>query len=448
MRVFLFLFFINFYACFSFSQVITTIAGTGLRGFVGSSEPATKAELNFPAGIAIDNRNDIIYFADQNNNRIRKINSKGIISTFAGGSESGYSGDGLLAVSAKLNSPTSVALDEFGNIYIADMGNNCIRKINKRGIISTFAGTGKEGYAGDGCNATASLLSSPISVATDRHGNVFIADQGNNRIRKVNKDFVMSTYAGTGKDGTGKSGLPATATDLSMPACVATDKWDNVYFVEPLAGLVRKIDFYGKVYTVAGNGSGSYHGDGVDAVSTSLFLPWYVAADDFGNIYIADQNNYRIRMVSASGIISTYAGRGRAGYSGDGGCATGAELGYPWGVTTDAKGDVYFSDWGLNCIRKVTNLPCDQMYNHDKKQFDISLRSSQDTIDITQVTPEDYTADVKIIDATKKVVFKGSLEFVSGKAMLTAINLTSGIFLVEIKDKSGKTEIDRVFLEN
>ena len=207
-RCWMVLFALVFGASQARAQVITTIAGSGEKGYAGNGDIATAAELYYPTGIAIAKTGEI-YFADQYNNRIRKIGTNGIISTFAGSDSAGYSGDGHIALAASFNLPASVAIDEAGNLYIADYGNNCIRLVNKKGLVSTYAGNGKEGYSGDGADASRALLSSPISLATDNNGNLFIADQGNNCIRKISRDGIITTYAGTGVAGYKGDGGPA-----------------------------------------------------------------------------------------------------------------------------------------------------------------------------------------------------------------------------------------------
>jgi sugar lactone lactonase YvrE len=403
--------------------------------------------LFYPNGIVVDAEGNLL-IADQSNNRIRKVDSRGYITTFAGSQEAGYSGDGGMAVSALLSAPSSLALDLSGNLYIADQGNNCVRMISRKGYITTFAGSGTYGYAGDGGDALAATFNVPMSVATDNKGNVYIADQGNHCIRKVDAAHRMSTIAGNGKDGNKANGIPATNAELSLPTGVAADHYGNVYVAEPVNGTIRKITPDGRIFTIAGNGVNAYGGDGGQATDAALFMPWSIAIDESGNLYIADQNNNRVRKVGPTGVISTVAGRGRAGYAGDGGCATDAEMGYPWNVTVDAKGTLYIADWGLNCVRKVENRPCGKNAGARKRMFTLVPRPSQDQIDIQQTEPADYDAEVSVLDVSGKLLSKGVLQFRSGRAALNANNLPTGIYTVEITDDKGNKESFKVFLEN
>ena len=332
---------------------IETIAGTGTRGYSGDGGAATAARLNLPVGVAVDNAGNV-YIADNGNHRIRKVDGSGNISTFAGTGTRGYSGDGGAATAAQLGIPESVAVDNAGNVYIADRFNNRIRKVDGSGNISTFAGTGTRGYSGDGGAATAAQLSSPSGVALDNAGNVYIADYNNHRIRKVDGSGNISTFAGTGTRGFSGDGGAATAARLNIPTNVAVDDAGNVYIADSRNDRIRKVDGSGNISTFAGMEAQGYNGDGGAATAARLSLPLGVAVDDAGNVYIADWGNYRIRKVDGSGNISTFAGTGTAGYSGDGGAATAAQLRAPTGVAVDGSGNVYIGDAWNDRIRKVT----------------------------------------------------------------------------------------------
>ena len=184
------------------------------------------------------------------------------------------------------------------------------------------------------------------------------------------------------------------------------------------------------------------------ATAASLYLPWSVAVDENGNLFIADQNNNRVRKIFNNGIITTYAGRGGAGYSGDGGCAAAAEMWYPWGVAAANNGDIYITDWGLNCIRKVSFAPCKTEQIADKKVYSFFPYPNQDLIEIIQNEAKDISADVKVMNAIGKIVYKGILDFKNGKAQLSTLNIPSGVYAVEIKDNMGSIETFRVIIEN
>ncbi len=297
-----------------------------------------------------------LYIAEQANNRIRKISASGIISTVAGNGSFGFSGDDGVATSASLYYPTHVAVDASGNLYIADQGNNRIRKVSPSGIISTVAGNGSAGFSGDGGLATAASLYRPQGVAVDALGNLYIADISNQRIRKVNTSGIISTVAGIGSFGFSGDGGSATAASLHNPSGVAVDASGNLYIADYSNYRIRKVNTSGIISTVAGNSSYGFSGDGGSATAARLNNPIGVAVDASGNLYIADENNNRIRKVSPSGIISTVAGNGISGFSGDGGAATAASLNYPRGVVVDGSGNLYIADKDNYRIRKVSGL--------------------------------------------------------------------------------------------
>jgi uncharacterized protein YjdB len=333
--------------------IITTVAGSSARGYAGDGSAATAGELNFTAGVAVDASGNI-YIADASNNRVRKVNTAGVLSTFAGDGSYGSSGDGSAATAASLENPQGVAVDGSGNVFIAEGGGNRIRKVNTAGVISTIAGTGTGGYSGDGGSATAAEIWYPEGVAVDGAGNVYIADALNQRIRKVSTSGIMSTIAGDGSSGYSGDGGAATAATMKYPYNVAVDASGNVYFADDQNNRVRKINTAGIISTIAGNGTAGYSGDGGAATAAELQSPWGVAVDGSGNVYIGDWGNNRVRKVNAAGVITTLAGDGTGGYSGDGGAATAAELAAPWGVALDATGNVYIADYDNSRIRKVS----------------------------------------------------------------------------------------------
>jgi len=328
------------------------VAGSGKSGYSGDGGPATQALLNSPSGVAVDAAGNL-YIADSRNNRIRKVTPAGIISTVAGNNQQGYSGDGGPGTQASLNYPTGVAVDAAGNLYIADRDNHRIRKVTPAGIISTAAGNGHGDYSGDGVPATQASLYHPWGVAVDTAGNLYIADRDNHRIRKVTPVGIISTVTGNVKSGYSGDGGPATQASLYHPWGVAVDTAGNLYIADTGNDRVRKVTPAGIISTVAGDGSWRYSGDGGLATQASLYGPVGVAVDAAGNLYIADRDNHRIRKVTPAGIISTVAGSGEGGYSGDGGPATRASLKGPSGVAVDAAGNLYISDSDNNIIRKV-----------------------------------------------------------------------------------------------
>jgi uncharacterized protein (TIGR03437 family) len=334
--------------------VSTTIAGTGLppsTGFSGDNGPATSAQLYGTVGVAVDQAG-AVYIADIGNHRIRKV-SNGVITTVAGSGGSGFGGDNGPATSAQFD-PYSVAVDSSGILYIADYINRRVRKVSD-GVITTVAGSGTGGFSGDGGPATSARMYFPTGVAVDRDGNLYIADSGAQRVRKVSKG-VITTVAGNGATGSGGDNGPATTAQFNNPMGLAVDAAGNLYIADWWNHRVRKVSG-GVITTVAGNGTLGFSGDGGPATSAQLNYPYGVAVDAAGNLYIADRENNRVRRVSG-GVITTVAGNGTGGFSGDGGPAASAELSYPEGVAVDSAGNVYIADTNNSRLRVLTPSPC------------------------------------------------------------------------------------------
>ena len=329
--------------------VITTVAGTGVRGSSGDGGPAVDARLWSPSSVAVDGAGNL-FFADSGNDRIRKVGAAGTITTVAG---TGEFGDGGPAVNARLYRPSDVAVDGAGNVFIADSFNDRIRKVDATGTISTVAGTGRIGFGGDGGPAVNARLYRPSGVAVDGVGNVFIADSFNDRIRKVDASGTISTVAGTGRSGFGRGGGPAVQARLSRPSGVAVDGAGNLFIADSGNNRIRKVDATGTISTVAGTGRTGFGGDGGPAVNARLSRPSGVAVDGAGNLFIADSGNDRIRKVDSAGVITTVAGTVEFGFSGDGGPAVQAQLHGPSGVAVDGAGNVYIADRDNKRIRKV-----------------------------------------------------------------------------------------------
>jgi hypothetical protein len=337
---------------FAQSGTIITLAGTGSPGYNGDGGAANLAQLNTPYGVVVDAAGNL-FIADGANHRIRKISSSGVITTVAGNGSSGYSGDGGPAISAQLSNPFGIAVDSSGNLFIADTYNHCIREVSSStGVIATVAGTGSFGFSGDGGAATSAQLRNPFGVAVDAVGNLFIADTDNNRIRKVSSGTI-TTVAGTGSFGfSGDSGL-ATSAQLNWPNGIAVDSAGNFYIGDTSNNRIRKVTALGVINTIAGNSGSVYNGDNIAATSAGLSVPTGIAVDVAGNLFIADQYHSRIRKVS-SGIITTIAGTGSYGYTGDSGAATSAQINFPYSVAVDSTGDIFIADSNNHRIREVT----------------------------------------------------------------------------------------------
>ncbi len=374
------------------NNVITTVAGNGTLGFSGDGGTATNANLASPQNMAVDGIGNL-FITDTRNNRIREVGTNGIIATVAGW----IVNDNDFATNATFSSVSGVAFDSAGNLYVADSRNNLIRKVDTNGIILSVAGNGSPGYSGDGANATNASLNLPSGLTFDSAGNLFIADTVNSRIRKVGTNGIISTVAGNGVFGAPSNGGAATNSKIGFSYSVAVDAVGNLFVADTLSsfGPIHKVDTNGiitsansysggsfgvaldsvgglyiaysvvsVVRTLSTNGVSStvtgslsnpgFSGDGGPATSAKVNSPKSLAADASGNIFISDTGNNRIRKVNTNNIITTIAGSGAFGYSGDGGPAINASLAAPFGVCLDSGGNVYFADANNNRVRKLS----------------------------------------------------------------------------------------------
>jgi hypothetical protein len=375
-------------------NIITTVAGNGTGGYSGDGGVATNAELDNPYGVTMDGYGNL-FIADTLNNRIREVGTNGIITTVAGNGSRGYSGDGGVATNAQLNNPYGVTMDGYGNLFIADQDNNRVREVGTNGIITTVAGSRNSGYSGDGGAATNAELREPEGVTLDGYGNLFIADTGNERIRKVGTSGIIATVAGGGSSGDGGQ---ATNASLNYPEGVTVDVYGNLFIADAYNNRIRKVGTNGIITTVAGSGFLGYSGDGGKATNAELWTPSGVAADGYGNLFMADYNNDRIREVGTNGIITTKAGNGKPGYSGDNGAATNAKLNCPFGVTVDGYGNLFVADYDNNRIREIpspgTNFVFPSVAISNAGSYDVvvtspygSVTSSVVTLTVNQITP-------------------------------------------------------------
>jgi ribosomal protein S30 len=392
--------------------IITTVAGNGVYGYSGDGGLATQAMLTYPHGVVVDASGNL-YIADRDNERVRKVDTNGIITTVAGNGVYGYSGDGGPATQAMLRWPYGGAVDASGNLYIADMDNNRIRKVNANGIITRVAGNGIEGFSGDGGPAAQARLYWPAAVAVDGFGQLYIADSGNNRIRKVDTKGIITTVAGNEMSGYNGDGGPATEATLDYPHGVAVDASGNLYIGDMNNYRIRKVDTNGIITTIAGGMGGGYAGDGGPATQAQLYFPQGVALDTSGNLYIADNENNCIRKVDANGIITTVAGNGTWGYSGDGGPATQAKLYYPTAVAVDGLGNLYIADSENHRIRLVKGVfiptkaivagrVTDSSTSQPLSDVEVTIKNSLNTFvtktrsngiyTLSGLTPESFTA--------------------------------------------------------
>ena len=332
--------------------ILTLVAGNGNYAYDGYGGQAIDASVREPKGVAVDAAGNV-YIAQEFDNVVRKVDANGVITTFAGTGTAGAGGDGGLATAATLDSPQAVATDSAGNLYIAN-ADNVVRKVDANGIITTFAGNaGPGGFAGDGGPAASAMLSEPVSVTADPAGDLFISDSNNQRIRRVDSARTITTVAGTGAHGANGDHGAATSAPLSGPECAFADGNGNLIVSNTSAHTVRRVDGSGTITTVAGNGTPGFAGDGGLATLAEMNSTPSVALDGAGNMYIADNANHRIRRVDAAGVITTVAGNGTAGFSGDGGAATSAQLDDPQGVAIDSGGNLVIADTLNARVRRV-----------------------------------------------------------------------------------------------
>ncbi|PQJ09483.1 hypothetical protein CJD36_019785 [Flavipsychrobacter stenotrophus] len=332
---------------------ITTIAGTGTAGYTGNGVPATTATIDVTTGMAIDGTGNI-FISDLNNHVVRKINTSGIITTIAGNGTQGFSGDMGPATDAQLDKPRGLACDATGNLYISDYKNRRIRKVSTSGVITTFAGIGTEGSTGDLGPATAAEFNSVSDLAFDGTGNLYVCDQAENVIRVINTSGYINAFAGDGTATTAGDLGPATAAGINSPTCITIDGAGNLLITQFNDNRIRKVNTSGVISTLTGTGSAGYTGDGNPATGAQIDGPIGITCDATGNIYFSDAFNYVIRQINTSGIISTYAGSGTAGFSGDGGLATAAQLGGTSLIRANSSGSLALFDGGNHRIRLIT----------------------------------------------------------------------------------------------
>ncbi len=389
--------------------VISTAIGNGTADFGGDGGPATSASLNLAWAVVVDNEGNI-FVSDMQNHRIRKVDAEGTITTVAGNGIASFGGDGGPATSAQLNTPTGLALDNAGNLYIADSFNGRVRRVDLNGRITTVAGGGELSDE-EGILATDAYLGTVYGVAVDDAGSLYLtSDQ---RVRKVDASGMITTIAGKMTSGYGGDGGPAVDATLYAPNCLAVDDAGSVYICDAYNYRVRKIDAGGTITTVAGNGTGGNTGDGGLATNAEIERPYGLALDAARNLYIADIDSNVIRKVDPDGTITTLAGT-TAGYSGDGGSPLAAQLGMPVGLAIDSQSNLHIADPGNNVVRKIT---VNRLPSFEFDTIDLGQSSRPQTVVMGSVG----TADVTFSD-----IFLTSANFVLTTDCSTDSGLTPG----------------------
>ncbi len=434
------------YLANSYAQTITTVAGTGFGGYSGDGGPATAAKLYFPNFVAVDKVGNV--FVADDNATVRKINTSGIISTFAGIADSaGYNGDNIPATAAKLTVIYGLAFDKHNNVYISDFSNHRIRKVDAAGIITTFAGNGSVTPSGKGGPATAAGLGTVRGICFDTAGNLYIA--GIEEVLKVDTSGIITRYAGTGAVGFSGDGGAATNAQLHTPIGVMMDLNGNLYLGDDGNYRIRKVSSAGIITTIAGTGIVGYSGDGGQATAANLNHPSNVFPDNCGNLYIADYFNNRVRMINSAGRISTIAGTGVIGYSGDGGPATSAMISRPLSVWLDSAGSIYIAAQGNHSIRYIHMDSCrnttevgSQIITEPKLHVFPNPAAGVFTINISSPTNE--TAEVVITNMMGKTikVFTTS----TNKETDLNLNVAPGMYIVTATKVNGRW-MDKVLVE-
>ncbi len=429
------------------AQNIYTFAGNGYGsgsntgGYGGDNYFAQSAALYNPSGVATHDYS-AVFIADQGNHVIRAVNALSTISTYAGKDSAGYGGDGGKAADCILDRPYAIALDGLNNLYIADYNNHVVRKIDVTGNITTIAGSGVAGYSGDGAMATDAKLRYPYGLAVDNFGNVYIADAGNNVIRLVDNAGFIHTFAGNGYGAglglghggyTGDGGNPRAAR-LNSPKGVAVDVSGTVYIADSKNNAIRKVSM-DTITTLAGIGYSGYTGNGGPAAIAMLNFPSSIAVDGSYNIYFTDQGNNVVRKITPAGIISTIAGNGTSGYSGDGGPAIAAELNSPLGVTVDGAGLIYIADAGNNRIRIVGNYHPNSVSPLNASTFGLSIfpNPSNGTFSVTMPVAVN-NGTLTLSDLLGRVVETRTINGNAGADQtVNFTNLASGNYILKLE---------------
>lgn len=421
--------------------MISTFAGGGVSSSDGI--PATASSIDDPHGGVFDKYGNC-YFVQSQSHKISRVSVTGIITTIAGTGSLGYNGDGIPASSAKLNYPNAVAVDTSGNVYITDAANHRIRKVTiATGLISTIAGTGSSGFAGEGIPATSAIIQSPWGICFDKNNNLYFSDGLNYRIRKISSSGIISTVTGNGTSGYSGDGLAATVAQCGLVMGLRTDTSGNLVFADFGNSRVRKINPLGIITTIAGNGTYTYSGDGMPATSASLDPLDIEIENNNGNVFIIDHANNRIRKIDLSGIIHTVAGTGIAGFNGDGILATAAQISNPGGLAMDGCGNIYFGDINNARFRKITFNPCipaldeKEFFKNDK--VSIYPNPANDIIIIEQINTN---ALYQISNILGSVVQNGHLK--AGNAILSIKHFPPGIYMLLLTDGEGKRTVHKI----
>jgi len=423
----------------SSAQIVTTYAGGGTGGGtdgLGDGLHCDSAKLFDPTRLTFDRLGNL-YIAGSLANNVRKIDTAGIITLVAGNGSATYNGDSILAVNAGISEPQEIAIDSSGNIYIPD-DNHRIRKVNAiTGMVTTIAGIGAHGFSGDNGPATAAMLSYPNAVCLDRKGNIFISDEGNARIRKIDTSGIITTVVGNGVMENAGDGNLAIAASIEGGCSIILDDTGNLYIAEGGVGAerIRKVDTMGIIHTIAGTGNTIYNGDNIPAIQANID-PDQITFDNSGNLVLSDFANNVVRRIDAAGIIHTIAGDTVMGNTGDGGPADSAEFDGLGGVAVDRCGNIYASQVNNPRIRKVTfNPTCSDttisVTNITNNQtINIYPNPAYNTITIKSNTP---ISSVSVINLLGQTVYINP--YSSGQVMVNIAHLPAGLYFVKVNEQ-------------
>jgi sugar lactone lactonase YvrE len=416
------------------AQIISTIGGTGIIGNTGDGGLATLANISYPGAGIFDKHGNYYFVTSSTGNSVRKITPDGYIYTIAGTGDAGFSGDNGPATAAKLKTTQDIAIDSLGNIYIADAGNNRIRKVSATdGIITTVAGNGSTAYSGDGGAATAAGILSPLAICFDNLGNLYIGEHGSARVRKVNTSGIINTAVGTATHYNSAGGGLADTTPIVGASGLCTDAAGNLY-VANWHSRVYKVNSSGIITTIVGTGETGYNGDGGLALNAKT-VPLKIVVGKSGNLFIAEYDHNRIRMVNTAGVITTIVGNGVAGFSGDGSNATDAQIYFPGGVALDSCDNLYITDTRNHRIRKIAfNPDCvptsvkDVSTNHD---VFVKLYPNPTNSNVT--VEGKGIRSIAVWNVVGQVVSEQEYKK-TDKVTVDVSNLPSGVYMVRVND--------------
>jgi len=442
---FVFFFFMSFLctSCAS-AQYISTYVGNGTATWGGDDSAAVNAGLSFPIGICFDNNENLLICHEE---YVRKVNkASGIIVRIAG-SDTAVTGipDSVIATTTFFGGPKAATVDKAGNIYISDTWVASIRRINiATGIVERFAGTRRAGYNGDGIKATSANINGCIALCIDTTANnIFLSDEFNYRVRRVDLGTdTITTYAGTGVRGYSGDGGPATAAKLSRILGICVDRHHNLYIGDWDNGRIRKVDTAGIITTYVGTGTSGFSGDGGPATSAQINRPFGLCMDSLDNLYFTDELNQRIRRIdAATKIITTIAGNGTAGFSGDGGAATAARLNNPEGIAIDRDGNIYFSEFYNHRVRKLSKGPAGYiMGSMPDAAIRVYPNPAHNTLHIDGSNLRSY----HLFNTVGTLVQAGNLS--TNTNTIPTERLPTGVYIVEIITAGGVVR-ERVLIE-